>query len=93
MLCEVLCTSASDYLEKGPTSQVIYLLLSMTNLRKRRFSARALVRHFPVQILLLESNAEAAIVGGLVRKLNNCYCLNLPAGPVLCRWMSSNLKS
>ena len=64
MLWEVLCTSASDYLEKGPTSQVIYLLLSMTNLRKRRFSARALVRHFPVQILLLESNAEAAIVGG-----------------------------
>ena len=57
----------------------------MTNLRKRRFSAEVLVGHFPVEILVLDSDAEAAIVGGLVHELNYCYCLNLPASPVMCR--------
>ena len=56
---------------------------------KHRFSIRALVGNFPVEILLLDSDAEAAIVGGvgggLVRELNDCYCLNLPPSPVLCR--------
>ena len=59
-----LCTSASDYLEKGPTSTVYYLPLSLTNQRKCRFSAGALVENFPVEMLLLDSNTEAAIVGG-----------------------------
>ena len=64
LLWEVLCTSASDYLEKGPTSMVHYLLLSLTNPRKRRFSARLLMGNFPVEILLLDCDAEAAIGGG-----------------------------
>ena len=82
-----LCTStsASDYLEKGPTSTVYYLPLFLTNQRKCRFSAGALVENFPVEMLLLDSNTEAAIVGGLIHELNDCYCLNLPASPVLCR--------
>ena len=91
MLWEVLCTSASNYLEKGPMNQVYYLPLSMTNLRKRRFSAEVLVGHFPVEILVLDSDAEAAIVGGLVHELNYCYCLNLPASPVMCRGNGSPL--
>ena len=31
---------------------------------KHRFSIRALLGNFPVEILLLDSDAEAAIVGG-----------------------------
>ena len=50
-LWEVLCTSASDYLEKGPTSAVHYLPLSLTNPRKRRFAAGSLVGNFPAEIL------------------------------------------
>ena len=59
-----------------------YLPLSLTNPRKRRFAAGLLMGHFP---------AESAIVGGIVRKLNDCYCLNLPANPALCRQNRSPL--
>ena len=45
----------------------------------------SLVGNFPVEILPLDCNAEAAIVGGLVRELNDCYCLNLHTNPALCR--------
>ena len=61
-LWEVLCTSASDYLEKGPTSAVHYLPLSLTNPRKRRFAAGSLVGNFPAEILPLDCDAESAIV-------------------------------
>ena len=77
-LWEVLCTSASDYLEKGPTSAVHYLPLLLTNPRKRRFAAGSLVGNFPAEILPLDGDPELAIVVGLVRELNDCYCLNLP---------------
>ena len=66
-LWEVLCTSASDYLEKGLTSAVHYLPLSLTNPRKRRVAAGSLVGNFPVEILPLDGDAELAIVVGLVR--------------------------
>ena len=72
-LWEVLCTSASNYLEKGPTSAVHYLPLTLTNPRKRRFAAGSLVGNFPAEILPLDSDAESAIVGGLVRELNEYY--------------------
>ena len=85
LLWEVLCTSASDYLERGPTSTVHYLPLSLTNPRKCRFSAGPLMGNFPVEILPLDRDAEAAIVGGLIRELNDCYCLSLPPTPALCR--------
>ena len=49
-LWEVLCTSASDFLEKGPTNAVHYLPLSLTNPRKCRFAAGALVGNFPTEI-------------------------------------------
>ena len=62
-----------------------YLPLSLTNPRKRRFAAGPLVGHFPAEILPLDCDAESAIVGGIVRELNDCYCLNLPAKPALCR--------
>ena len=84
LLWEVLCTSTSDYLEKGPTSTVHYLPLSLTNPRKHRFSAGPLMGNFPVEILPLDCDAEAAIVGGLIRELNDCYCLSLPPNPALC---------
>ena len=64
MLWEVLCTSASDYLEKGPTSTVHYLPLSLTNPRKRRFAAGALVGNFPAEIMPLDCDAESVIVWG-----------------------------
>ena len=48
-LWEVLCTSASDYLEKGPTSAVHYLPLSLTNPRKRRFAAGPSWETFPLK--------------------------------------------
>ena len=97
-LWEVLCTSASDYLEKGPTSAVHYLLLSLTNPRKRRFAAGSLAGNFPAEILPLDGDAESAIVVGIVRELNDCYCLNLPANPALCRrtdphWTSPRSKN
>ena len=82
-LWEVLCTSASNYLEKGPTSAVHFLPLTLTNPRQRRFAARLLVGNFPPEILPLDSDAESAIVGGLVCELNDCYCLNLPTSPAL----------
>ena len=63
-LWEVLCTSASDYLEKGPTSTVHYLPLSLTNPRKRRFAAGALVGNFPAEIMPLDCDAESVIVWG-----------------------------
>ena len=91
LLWETLCSSASDYLEKGPTCAVHYLPLSLTNPRKRRFSAGPLVGNFPVEILPLDCDAESAIVGGLIRELNDCYCLSLPATPALCRGDGSSL--
>ena len=47
--------------------------------------------NFPAEILPLDSGAESAIVVGFVRKLNDCYCLNLPASPALCCWNGSPL--
>ena len=70
---------------------VHYLPLSLTNPRKRRFSAKPLMGNFPVEILPLDCDAQAAIVGGLIRELNNCYCLSLPPNPALCRGNGSPL--
>ena len=47
--------------------------------------------NFPTEILPLDGDAESAIVVGLERKLNDCYCLNLPANPALCRRNGSPL--
>ena len=63
----------------------------MTNPRKRRFAAGSLVGNFSSEILPLDGDAESAIVGGIVRELNDCYCLNLPANPALCRRNGSPL--
>ena len=65
--------------------------LSLTNPRKRRFSAKPLMGNFPVEILPLDCDAEAAIVGGLIHELNDCYCLSLPPNPALCRRNGSPL--
>ena len=47
--------------------------------------------NFPGEILPLDCDAEAAIVGGLIRELNDCYCLSLPPNPALCRGNGSPL--
>ena len=47
--------------------------------------------NFPVEILPLDCDAEAAIVGGLIRELNDCYCLSMPPTPALCRGKGSPL--
>ena len=40
-LWEVLCRSASSFVETGPKGEVLYLPMSLTNPRKRRFNAGA----------------------------------------------------
>ena len=46
-LWEVLCTSASDYLEKGPASAVHYLPLSLTKLAQAQICSRGASGEFP----------------------------------------------
>ena len=46
-LWEVLCTSASDYLEKGPASAVHYLPLSLTKLAQAQICSRGASGVFP----------------------------------------------
>ena len=82
-LWEVLCRRASSFVETGPKGEVLYLPLSLTNPRKRRFNAGALEGPFPVKIHLLDQAMEGKIVCAITRELNDCYCLSLPADPTL----------
>ena len=62
LLWEVLCTSASDYLEKGPTSTVHYLPLSLTNPHKHRFSTGPLI--FRLRSYRLTATPKPPLWGG-----------------------------
>ena len=82
-LWEVLCSSASSFVETVPKGEVLYLPMSLTNPRKRRFNAGALEGPFPVKIRWLDEAIERQIVCALTREQNDCYCLSLPADPTL----------
>ena len=49
-LWDMLCRSASTFVETGPKGEVLYLPISLTNSRKRRFAAGALKGPFPVEV-------------------------------------------
>ena len=61
-LWEVLCRSASSFVETGPKGEVLYLPMSLTNPRKRRFNAGSLEGPFPVKIYPLDETMEREIV-------------------------------
>ena len=88
-LWEVLCKSASTFVKQGPRGESLYLPMSLTNARKRRFTAGALEGPFPVTIDPLDAAAELEVVCALTKELNDCYCLSLPTDPLLERHSKS----
>ena len=49
-LWDTLTSSASNFVELGPHREILYLPISLTNSRKRRFAAGALKGPFPVEV-------------------------------------------
>ena len=72
-------------------SAVYYLPLSLTNPRKRRFSAGRLWVTFRLRSCRWTATLKLPLWGGLIRELNDCYCLSLPPYPALCRGNGSPL--
>ena len=85
ILWDTLTSSASNFVELGPQGEILYLPISLTNSRKRRFAAGALKGPFPVEVQPLDSAAETGIISSLCKELNDSYCLALPAVPNLNR--------
>ena len=84
-LWDTLTSSASNFVELGPQGEILYLPISLTNSRKRRFAAGELKGPFPVEVQPLDSAAETGIISSLCKELNDSYCLALPAVPNLNR--------
>ena len=57
-LWDVLCKSASTFVSQGPKGESLYLPLSLTNSRKRRFAAGAREGPFPVTVDPLDAASE-----------------------------------
>ena len=83
LLWDSLTSSASNFVDMGPQGENLYLPVLLTNLRKRRFGARALKGPFPIEVQPLDSAAETDIISSLCKELNDSYCLALPTVPNL----------
>ena len=88
-LWDVICRSASSFVEVGHAGKTLYLPVCLTNLRKRRFAAGALTGELPVLVLPLDGRLEIEVITALCKELNDCYCLSLPATPALDRGSES----
>ena len=68
-LWDVMCKSASTFVSQGPKGVSLYLPLSLTNSRKRRFAAGALEGPFPVTVDPLDAASENEAVCALTKEL------------------------
>ena len=57
-LWDVICRSASSFVEVGHAGKTLFLPVSLTNLRKRRFAAGALTGELPVLVLPLDGRLD-----------------------------------